>query len=410
MTIQKPLLSPLTAPLSGVLGASLLLTACGGGGSGGGSNTPTLPPPPAATTIQTGVFKDANVAGLSYASGGQSGVTGADGRFRCETGEDVSFSVGAVNLGSTECATLVIPASLTASGELDDPLAVGLVRFLQMLDFDGDPGNGIEISADVQEIAATWSQPDFTAENLEIELASIISDAFSVDQTPHDLPPAPLALAQATAVAQCAFAGAFYGTASGEGSSGAMMLSIGYQGVFAPSFTPEAVEWQAYDAGEDFGVGGGGGGVRYAARPTIDHSGPNLAGPLRGDFLAPDRITGTWQDPQLDASGTFDVRRLGADEGTYRIIGSYTSNEGPGVLGLSLDGNSIRGEAFDLWEGAIYEVTGTLEGDTVTLSSNTGTGFIDAIGTLTRFTNGEPRAFTARWPDGDVSGSFCRLN
>jgi len=411
MTTQNPLLAPLTAPLSGVLGASLLLTACGGGGSGGGAaNTPTLPPPPAPATVQTGVFKDANVGGVSYVSGGERGVTGLDGRFTCETGQDVSFAVGTVELGSAECATLVIPASLTASGELDDPLAVGLVRFLQMLDFDNDPLNGIDISADVREIAETWSQPDFTADDLEMELASIISDAFSVDQTPHDLPPAPLALARATAVAQCAFAGAFYGTASGAGASGAMMLSIGYQGVFTPQFTPEALEWRAYDARDDFGVGGGGGGVRYAARPTLDHSGPNLAGPLRGDFLTPDRITGTWEDPQLDVSGTYDVRRLGGDEGTYRIIGSYDSNEGPGVLGLSLDDGAIRGEAFDLWEGAIYEVTGSLVGDTVTLSSSTGNELIEATGTLTRFADGEPRAFTGSWPDGQVGGSFCRLN
>ena len=403
---------PSTTVALGVAGLSLL-AACGGGGGEDAAqpNAPVLPAPPPAATVQSGVFKDANVGGLSYVSGGESGVTGLDGRFRCETGAQVSFSIGTVELGSTECTSLVIPASLTASGELDDPVAVGLAQFLQMLDFDGDPTNGIEISAAVQEVAESWVQPDFAAADLEMELASIISDAFSVDQTSHDLAPATLALDRATEVAECAFAGAFYGTAESEGTTGSMMFNLGFQGVFAPQFCAGCIDWTGYEAAEEFTVAGlNDGQINYAALPSITPGGLSTTSTIGGAFLTPDRITGDWVSNTLAVSGTYDVRRLGSDLGTYRIIGRFDSTDGPGVLGLSLEGNTISGQAFDLRESALYDVNGTLDGDTVTLTADTGAELVEATGTLTRFNNGEPRSFFGSWPEGQVGGTFCRLN
>ncbi|MEL7298347.1 MAG: hypothetical protein AAGJ86_11860, partial [Pseudomonadota bacterium] len=99
----------------------IVLTGCGGGGGDDAIALPPVPTPPPVSDITEGVFKDSNVAGLSYVSGGESGVTTADGRFTCETGETVTFSIGAVQLGTADCATLLSPASLIGDGTLDAP-------------------------------------------------------------------------------------------------------------------------------------------------------------------------------------------------------------------------------------------------------------------------------------------------
>ena len=80
----------------------LFLTACGGGGGGDARPLPnTPPPPPPPPPVLSGKFKDFTVSGLSYSSGQQMGVTDAAGTFRCETGGDVAFAIGAVDLGAT---------------------------------------------------------------------------------------------------------------------------------------------------------------------------------------------------------------------------------------------------------------------------------------------------------------------
>jgi len=384
----------------GVTGMGLVvLTGCGGGGGGGDEaldNTPPPPPPPAA--VISGVFKDANVGGLSFESGGEAGITGADGRFTCETGADVSFSIGSVALGSTECATLVTPSSLVASGALDDVETLNRVRFLLMLDRDGSPANGIEISEAVQEVAAFWVQPDFATADLNAELVSIISDAFSVDETMLDLPGADVALTHLTDTVECAYGGSFAGTMSGD-LTGAIALTIG--DAFQPTGprAPSNVGWEGFDGVEEFIAGGGGGGsITYSARPVVDHSGPNLAGPISGQFETPDRITGTWEQPASNLSGTFSVDRLGDDLGRYRFTGWFGDSESRGVIALSLtDDGTVSGEAFDLVEGQTFDLTGSMTSDAMSLTATSGAETVTATATV-----GRDSSF--------VQASACRLN
>ena len=133
----------------------LIVTGCGGGGDGGGTFDNTPPPPTPLEAVQNGVFKDSNVSGLDFVSGQESGITDANGRFTCETGTDVMFSIGSVVVGQAECTTLIMPPSLVASGAIDDRETINIARFLQMLDQDGSPTDGlptdgIEIASDVQ--------------------------------------------------------------------------------------------------------------------------------------------------------------------------------------------------------------------------------------------------------------------
>ncbi|MEM8768136.1 MAG: hypothetical protein AAGE43_11870 [Pseudomonadota bacterium] len=389
-----------------------LLTACGGGGGGdeggGVQNTPPPPPPPPATT--SGVFKDANVAGLAYSSGALSGITNGSGAFECETGSTIAFSVGSVDLGATACATLVMPQALAGTGALDDVETLNRARFLLMLDFDGDPDNGIEISDAVQQIADSWVQPNFSTADLDTELASIVSDAFSVDQTMHDLPDAATALAHLEATAACAYGGAFAGRMAGD-LTGAFGVVIGFPGIGNAPFAPSSAGWVAFDGLEEFVAGGGGANsITYAARPVIDHSGPNLAGPFDGNFDTPDRITGNWESAGNNVSGTYSVDRIGGDDGTWRFVGDIVGAELSGVVALALTGNQIAGEVFEVFEGITYQVTGSITGDSVTLTATGGAQPIDASGTVVRSGVGEPIALTANFSGGSLSAAACRLN
>lgn len=397
-----------------VLAASaLLLTACGGGGGDDGGTNNVPPPPPPPPVVQDGVFKDRNVAGLAFSSGAESGVTDTNGGYSCETGSEVSFSIGGVSLGQTDCATLATPNQLATDDAMFDLEVANLARFLQMLDEDGDPDNGIVISDAVQQIAENWVQVDFRTDDLANELVTIISDAASVDGTLHALPSGQEALDHLQGAVECAFGGAFAGTMSGD-LSGAITIRIGQAPPQSP-FQPSNVGWDGVDGEEEFFIGGGGfGSVTYGASPAIDHSGPNLAGPLAGEFETPDRISGSWEFPPEGLGGTFTVDRMGDDTGEYRFVGRFGGEESRGSIVLGLTGETATGEAFDAVDAQSFSVSGTLSGDSLSLTATGDTETVTATATVGRDAQGAPV-----WLDGSfddepdssfMTASACRLN
>lgn len=118
-----------------------LLSACGGGGGGGGPS---------------GTFLDSAVAGLDYnTSAGSLGTTDANGRFRYEAeGVQVTFFVGDIVVGIAPGAAVLTPLDLVAFAidETDDEVT-NIARFLQTIDLDLDPSNGIEIPEAVRTAA-----------------------------------------------------------------------------------------------------------------------------------------------------------------------------------------------------------------------------------------------------------------
>jgi hypothetical protein len=166
----------------------LLLSACGGGGGGGGQPS----------TVDgdnlgegdsdersLGVFIDSAVSGLSYYCGEYSGVTGSDGRFSCVNGDYVTFHVGGITIGSAVFAPIISPIDLVEDGGTRNHTVQNIARFLQMLDDDGDPSNGITISSAIRDIASNWESIDFAS---ELIIDSYVSDAASVDNYTHSLP------------------------------------------------------------------------------------------------------------------------------------------------------------------------------------------------------------------------------
>ncbi len=128
-----------------VLLSWLIVVGCsGGGGSGGGGG---------GAAINDGVFVDSPVAGLNYQTETQAGITDENGTFHYMDGETVRFSIGDVVLGEAPAEPLMTPLHLAGEPfsevDVDHPVVTNMARFIQSLDADANPGNGIRITEDV---------------------------------------------------------------------------------------------------------------------------------------------------------------------------------------------------------------------------------------------------------------------
>lgn len=122
------------------MGAAFGLAGCLGSGDGGDSSV-------------TGAFLDSSVEGVSYSASpsGRSGRTDAAGKFQCNSGDTLGFKIGGIELGSAKCASMVTPLTLAglSTYAADNEQVGNLLLFLQSLDEDDDPSNGIRIASEV---------------------------------------------------------------------------------------------------------------------------------------------------------------------------------------------------------------------------------------------------------------------
>ena len=135
-----------------VLGVALagLFVACG-------DDSPPAAPVGGSTGL-SGHFVDSYVQGLQYASGATTGDTDATGKFRYEKNTDVSFAVGDIGLGSAAPAAIMSPLNLVLGAPVvTNPTVTNLARFLQTIDDDANPANGIVITSAVRNAAAGQS-------------------------------------------------------------------------------------------------------------------------------------------------------------------------------------------------------------------------------------------------------------
>ena len=103
-------------------------------------------------SLITGVFVDNTTTGLTYSNekGTINGVTDENGIYQCYPNEILSFSVGDVLLGEAECNEVTSPFDLVdpeSSAIESNDRAAAVAQFLQTMDEDGDPSNGIVISS-----------------------------------------------------------------------------------------------------------------------------------------------------------------------------------------------------------------------------------------------------------------------
>ncbi|MBU4054985.1 MAG: hypothetical protein KKA41_11505, partial [Proteobacteria bacterium] len=115
--------------------------------------------------LLTGIFVDDVVEGLEFRAGDRVGYTDSEGKFYYRETETVRFYVGGVKIGETsEAKPMTTPIDL-----VDEPNSFvlhhtvsNICRFLQTLDEDGNPDNGIRISKVTRDaIQATGIQIQF---------------------------------------------------------------------------------------------------------------------------------------------------------------------------------------------------------------------------------------------------------
>jgi hypothetical protein len=331
--------APTNYSVSPALPAGLSLNTSTGAISG----TPSSPSPQTAYTITatnsagsttfnlliavagqtaSGVFVDSVVSGLGYTSGSESGVTDATGTFTYEVGQPITFHVGGVVLGTTAGKATVTPLDLVANSDSSTLAVQNIVRFLMLMDSDGDSANGITISDALRERADDWPEVDFTADDLASELASIIPDT-QVDGTLRALASAAAAQLHFEQSFRCMYSGYFRGTYDGEdngffaftilpaGNMAGAAFSVPDTELIGLIFTPNVLQVQN---NASFVAG-------------LASTGSSFS----GQFSGYDQVSGTWSE------GTFSGSRYGGTaSAAYKFLALLVPEGGGPALGSVL--------------------------------------------------------------------------
>ncbi|HLF23785.1 MAG TPA: hypothetical protein VI565_07660, partial [Burkholderiales bacterium] len=305
--------------------------------------------------MSAGVFKDANVIGMSFNSGGQAGITGANGSFTYEVGQPVTFSIGGVTIGTTNGKSVVTPIDVVTNGSSTTLAVQNIVRFLLMLDSDGNSANGINISAAVRTAAAGWALVNFStsAADLPSALASIIASAQAADGGTHVLPSAATAQAHLEATLRCARSGAYRGTFTGT-DSGPFGVMINAQSGFLSGFT--------FSNSDDALLTlSGTAAVSFDQSATFISGDASSGATFSGQFTGPDQLGGIWQLLPTD-SGTFSGARIGgAATALYRFTGTF--------IGDAFGTFTFDVDASDNVQGVAHTVLALADGTLDELSS-----------------------------------------
>jgi hypothetical protein len=338
--------------ISQILPASLIffVAACGGGGGGSSSSPPAPPPPP--PNVFSGQFKDANTAGLAFATPSRSGTTDTRGAFSYMPGETVEFSLGGVIIGSSPGKSILTPVDLIPGSSVDTLGVQNIARFLLMLDQNDDATDGIFISDGVRQVAANWPQVDFSASDFDNEVVTILSDVASVDARPAALRSQQAAKTHLVGTAHCAMSGFFRGTFTGPRAGILVMLMNSATGRVVAYHIGAISD---YESIESVAIDG--------ARTFIASSTSGNGDNFEGRFDSYDEISGVYSIG--GDTGEFTVsRRLPDATARFRFAGRYYRGAvgqrltGPLVINVDDQGNLLV-EGYDLSLDNTFSATGT---------------------------------------------------
>jgi hypothetical protein len=96
--------------------------------------------------INQGVFLDSSVQGLHYETETHSGMTDENGSFQYRDGEMIMFSMGGIFLGEALADVIMTPIHMVPEAtDETHPTVTNMLRFMQTLDLDNNPENGITL-------------------------------------------------------------------------------------------------------------------------------------------------------------------------------------------------------------------------------------------------------------------------
>ena len=385
-----------------VLSFFLVLFFVVGCGGGGGDET-SGDRQPAVQTME-GQFKDSNVAGVSYVSGGQTGVTDSQGKFTYEEGKTVVFSVGNVPLGGTEGKSLITPVDLVEQGSSSSGPVVNTARLLISLDQDADPSNGITISQDIQMRAQDWTL-DINSDDFDQQLESIKSDLEEEYGSFYGFPDETTARNHLESTLRCSYSGAYVGTYGGTDQGNFGVLIDARSGI--ASGAAYSTEYN------EFSILTGTRSISYDQNAAFASGNTDQGTEFNGRFTSVNTVQGRWGHP-LDSSigGSFSGERIGGGQyAVYRGTGTWRTDsfDEYGVFTFDInDSGRITGFAYNTAYGVPANLNGSLSGTNISATTSDGTRI---TGTLDR----ETGVLRGRFDDlagfsGTFEGSGCQLN
>ncbi len=380
------------------LAIGFVLAGCGTGSGGGGR-----------ATTATGVLKDANVAGLSYRSGQEKDVTGADGSFTYEVGNDVTFSIGELVIGTAPGQPVITPLDFIPASGVNTTAVQNIVRFLLWLDTDAIPSNGIEISQPLREHAeatpSIWKPIAFNVseDDLNFELNLLFFDMNNF-RDERSLPTALQARDHLTDTLLCLRSGAFRGTLAG-GDTGNLGLMVDAQtnelrGFVARDGSPAMLELEGSSA------------VSLDQQAFFISTATPAGTTFMGRLTDPDTVTGSWTIPLAQPlNGTFQGERIGGrGNARYRFTATYKNgtNDLAGIYTFDINAaGAVTGVAYGVDSDELTTLSGVYDSQSQTLIAVTPGQLVrvDADVDLTAGTlNGSDSLGNT------IAGSGCRLN
>lgn len=157
--------------------SALLFHGCGGGGGGGTSSSPS------STSMVTKVLVDSQISGVSYSCGNTNSITSKQGEFTCPLNETVEFKIGGITLGrlsiTSSSPSIITPSILvgTSSSDTSSENVIKFLRFVQSLDKNNNPSDGIEIEESVRNNLKNEKRPLSDIDSSD--LSSLITKADS---------------------------------------------------------------------------------------------------------------------------------------------------------------------------------------------------------------------------------------
>lgn len=387
-----------TGKLSLAAAVSLVLAGCGGGGGSSASSNDD-----GGTTTQSGQFKDSNVQGLTYTIDGESSLTAADGSFDYASGDSITFSIGNVELGTVTGDEIITLVQLIQNGATSQNAVINRARLLQYLDANQDTSDGISIPAALRDAAASWSISDFSDNaTFDNDIAAIQGDVEDAIAG-ASVPTAAEAQAHIEQTQLCVRAGAYRGSYSGSDS--------GPVGLLVSAKTGDATGVAMSEISNDFFA-------LTASQPvTLDAEGSFISGSatsgasFSGQFDSVNALSGNWENDSTADSGSFSGQRIGGDANArFRFTGSFSGADG-GLFAFDVDGsNAVTGVAYSISEDELYNISGSVDGSTLTASYGGNAGSIN--GTLDLGSGN----LSGSWENnsdgstGSFSGDGCALN
>lgn len=258
---------------------TLALSACNSGSSDSSptSSSDNSSPQVSTGTNAIGVFLDAPVQGLRVEhANGTSTTTGALGEFQYNTGESVTFYLGALKLGTVLAKTEITPLDLFATSDSNNRKVVNLLRLLQALDSNDNLANGIQLNdATLQAAAASLGKLTLDQDTTQFEKATDVAAILAKKRPGLVLPGIAAAQAHFSSTRQTAGeSGLFNGSMSFAGQSYTVGGMAGFAGVassFNGSFT--GTDKRSYTVMLNKGSGNRGTLQLYLTKPEVVDTG-----------------------------------------------------------------------------------------------------------------------------------------